>query len=175
MCLCDLTIQVHRDAPIEFTILLEHEDGKCSVVAVFLLLEKYLGSIVVVCFHCLLVLMEGHHAMPFPVLHDFNFTGDDLIAGSFYSVRSDILLGTYPSDDMDAASFLQFVEMLDEVTFPCDDTVPCRFDDCASVLCPEAVVGCDGEVGSFGVSEVLDVNAPDDAPDFNLIQLFHVG
>lgn len=53
--------------------------------------------------------------------------------------------------------------------------ITCRFDNCASVLCREAVVGCDGEVGSFGVSEVLDVNAPDDASDFDLVQLFHDG
>ena len=98
--------------------------------------------------------------MPFPVLHDFNFASDNLVAGSLHTVRSDIFLGAYPSDDMDAASFLQFVEILDEIPFPCDDAVPCRFDDCASVLCREAVVGCDGEVGSFGVSEVLYVNAP---------------
>ena len=113
--------------------------------------------------------------MPFPVLHDFNFAGDDLIAGSLHTICRDILLGAYPSDDMDSASFLQLVEILDEIPFPCDDAVPCRFDDCASVLRPEAVVGCDGEVGSFGVPEVFDVNAPDDAPDFDLVQLFHVG
>ena len=33
-------VQVHRYAPIEFAILREHEDGKGSVVPVFLLLEK---------------------------------------------------------------------------------------------------------------------------------------
>ena len=46
-------VQVHRDAPIEFTILLEHEDSKRSIVAVFLLLEIHLGSVVVVRFHCI--------------------------------------------------------------------------------------------------------------------------
>ena len=113
--------------------------------------------------------------MPFPVLHDFNFAGDDLVARSLHAISRDILLGAYPSDDVDTASFLQLVEMLDEIPFPCDDAVPCRFDNCAPVLCLEAVVGCDGEVGSFGVSEVLYVNAPDDASDFDFVQLFHNG
>lgn len=35
-------VQVHRDAAIELTILLVHEDGKRSIVAVFLLLENVL-------------------------------------------------------------------------------------------------------------------------------------
>ena len=113
--------------------------------------------------------------IPFPVLHDFNFAGDDLIARSLHAISRDILLGAYPSDDVDVASFLQLVEVLDEITFPCDDAMPSRFDNCASILCREAVVGCDREVGSFGVSEVLNVNAPDDASDFDFVQLFHDG
>ena len=47
MCLCDLTIQVHRDAPVELTILLEHEDGKRPIVAVFLFSEEDLQTMVV--------------------------------------------------------------------------------------------------------------------------------
>ena len=68
--------------------------------------------------------MEGHHAMPFPVLHDFNFTGNDFIAGSLHTISRDVLLGAYPSNDMYAASFLQLVKILDEITFPCDDAMP---------------------------------------------------
>ena len=116
---------------------------------------------------------EGHQVMPFPVLHYFNFASNDLVAGSFHTISRDVLLGAYPSDYMDAASFLQLVEIFDEISLPSDDAVPCRFDNCASILCREAVVGCDREVGSFGVSEVLDVNAPDYASDLNLVQLFH--
>ena len=46
-------IQVHRNAPVELTILLVHEDSKRSIVTVFLLLEIHLGSVVVVRFHCI--------------------------------------------------------------------------------------------------------------------------
>ena len=42
-------VKIHRYTSIELTILLEHEDGKRSIVAVFLLLEIYIGSVVVVC------------------------------------------------------------------------------------------------------------------------------
>ena len=105
--------------------------------------------------------------------HEFHLAGDNLIDDSFSSIAGDVLLSTNPTYDMDTGTFLQLVEIPDILPFPCEYTVPGGFDDCTSVLRFKAVIGCDGEIGTFGVSEVLDVNAPDDAPEFNSVQLFH--
>ena len=107
------------------------------------------------------------------ICHEFHLIGNNLIDDSFSSIAGDVFLCANPTDDMDTGSLLQLVEIPDILAFPCEYTVPGGFDDCTSVLRFEAVIGCDGEVGTFGVSEVLDVNAPDDAPDFNSVQLFH--
>ena len=107
------------------------------------------------------------------ICHEFHLIGNNLIDDSFSSIAGDVLLGSNPSDDMDTGSLLQLVEIPDILPFPCEYTMPGGFDDSTSVLRFEAVIGCDGEVGTFGVSEVLDVIAPDDAPDFNSVQLFH--
>lgn len=48
----DGSVQVDRHASIEFFILLEHEECKCAIVAVFILLEIYLLAFKSVVFHC---------------------------------------------------------------------------------------------------------------------------
>ena len=60
-------IQIHRYAPIELNILLIHEDGKRSIVAVFLLLERHSGSVVVVVF----IVLRG--------LERFDFACEDVV------------------------------------------------------------------------------------------------
>ena len=77
------------------------------------------------------------------------------------------------TDDMDRRAFLQFGEILDLLSFPCDDTMSGDINDFCAVLCGVAVVSCDGEVGNFGIHEILHVNAPDDAPDFDFVQMLH--
>ena len=74
-----------------------------------------------------------------------------------------------PSDDVDGCPGCQTFEVFDILAFPSDDVVPGGLDDCTSIMRGVAVVRCDGEVGTFGVPVVLDVNAPDDATDFNLV------
>ena len=87
------------------------------------------------------------------------------ISGSLCSVSIGISLHPETTDDMDRRAFLQFGEVLNMVSFPCDDSMPSDFNDLCAVFCGVAVVSCDGEVGNFGVHEILHVNAPDDAPE----------
>ena len=101
--------------------------------------------------------------------HEFHLAGDNLIDDSFSSIAGYELLRSNPTDDMDTGSLLQLVEIPDILAFPCEYTVPGGFDDCTSVLRFEAVIGCDGEIGTFGVSEILYVNTPDNATKFNLV------
>lgn len=79
--------------------------------------------------------MEGHPLKnALPGLHEFDFIGDGFKDNFLCSICSDVLLGTKPSNDMNTASFLQLVEILDEITFPSNDTVPGGFDHRTSVL-----------------------------------------
>ena len=105
----------------------------------------------------------------------FDSVCQDLIGAFLASIRAHVLLHLETTDDMDGSAFLQLGETLNLASFPCDDTMPGDLDDLASI--PRGVAGFsgDGEVGNFRVSELFDVNASDDAPDFDFVQLFHDG
>ena len=99
----------------------------------------------------------------------FHFACNDLKDSSFRSISSNVPLVSDPAYDMDIGSFLQLLEIQDPLSFPSNDSVPGGFDDGSTVLGFEAVVCRDTEIGNFGVSEVFDINAPDDAPEFNSV------
>ena len=97
--------------------------------------------------------------------NDFHRVSKYFISGPFCSISIGVSLHPETADDMDRRAFLQFGEVLNMVSFPCDDTMPRDINDLGAVFCGIAVVSCDGEVGNFGVHEILHVNAPDDAPE----------
>ena len=102
----------------------------------------------------------------------FQCAGHDIAYSPFGSVRGDILSVPKPSPDMDEGAFLQPIERDDMLSLPGYDMMPGSFDDDVAALRLKRAVGGNGEVGNFGVSEVLYVNTPDDASDFYFVQLF---
>ena len=45
-------------------------------------------------------------------------------------------------------------------------------DDVAALRL-ESAVGSDGKIGNFCICDVLDADTPDDAPEFDFVQVFH--
>lgn len=154
-------IQVHRDAPEELTILLEHEDSKRSIVAVFLLLEIYLGSVVIVRFHC----VDG--------LEGFNLVGNDVVDRYRLAGHFPALPNAKPSDDVDGTPDFQLFEVLDFFAFPRSDVMPGGFDGLATVLCEVFAFSDDNEFSCLGGVVVLDSNAPESSDKFDFVQMFH--
>ena len=154
-------IQVHRNAPVELTILLEHEDGKRSIVAVFLLLEIYLGSVVVVRFHCI----DG--------LEGFNFVGNDVVDRYMLAGHFPALPHAKPSDDVDGIPDFQLIEVLGFFAFPRSDVMPGGFDGLAAVLSEVFAFSDDEKVSNLGGVVVLDSNAPESSDKFDFVQMFH--
>jgi len=110
--------------------------------------------------------MEGHpERMPFLFLHEFHLAGNDVPVCYFLAGASPALPDADSSDNVDVRSGCQEVQIGDILTFPRGDVVPGGFYDLASVLRGVAVIGRNGEIGTFGVSENLHENAPDDATD----------
>ena len=107
------------------------------------------------------------------VLHQLDFTGDDFEDASLRSISYSVSLHPDATDDMDSSSFLELIQILDGVALPREDAEPGGVNDMTSILCGVAVVCCDREIGNFGVHEVLHVNAPDDATEFDSVQKFH--
>lgn len=92
-----------------------------------------------------------------------------LVGNPLSSISSYILSVPESSDDMYSRAFLQLIEVLNVLSFPGCDIVPGGFNDCAAILGGISMAGSYADVGNFGVHEALYVNAPDDAPDFNLV------
>jgi len=103
------------------------------------------------------------------VLHQLDITGDDFEDTSLCSIRCSVSLHPDTTDDMDSRAFLELVQILDGVAFPCNDTEPGSVNDVTAILCSVAVVGGHGEIGNFGVHEVLHVNASDDVTEFDSV------
>lgn len=89
------------------------------------------------------------------VLHQFNFTGDDFEDASLRSISCRVSLHPDATDDMDSRSFLVLVQISDGVTLPCDDAELGSVNDLTAILRGLTVVGRNGEIGNFGVHEVL--------------------
>ena len=103
------------------------------------------------------------------VLHQLDFTGNDFEDATLRPISCSVPLHPDATDDMDSSSFLELVQILDGVALPCNDAEPGGVDDMTAILRGVAVIGENGEVGTFRVTEGLHVNASDDAADFNLV------
>ena len=95
------------------------------------------------------------------VLHQLDFTGDDFEGASLRTISCSVSLHPDATDDMDSSSFLELVQAPDGVALPCDNAEPGGVNDLTAILSGVAVVGSHGEIGNFGVHEVLHVNASD--------------
>ena len=75
---------------------------------------------------------------------------------------------------MDDCTRGQLREVFDILSFPRSDVVPGGFDDRTSILRDVAVFGEEAELGTACVAVLLDVDTPEGANKFNLVEILHV-
>ena len=103
------------------------------------------------------------------VVNQFNRSCNDFVHGSFNAVRATKTLIADTSHNVDLASFLNPVEILNVLAFSGRDVMPGGFDDGASILVPIGKVGGDGEVRNVCTGDFLSLDASDGAAKFDSV------